>query len=115
MASAVATCPKPRQRPDHRRRKNGTKGNRDRTQSINLRVTSASSGASLPLRLLNGMTQPLKLLYLGFAFPPGVAGRFPEAQPAGHLIETSLVNSLRTWFEIRSVGISWIRVEDVPP
>ena len=56
-----------------------------------------------------------KLLYLGFAFPPGVAGLFPEAQPAGHLIETSAVNALRPWFEIRSVGISWIRVEDVPP
>jgi len=56
-----------------------------------------------------------KLLYLGFAFPPGVTGRFPEAQPAGHVIETNLVTSLRPWFEIRSVGISWIRVEAVPP
>lgn len=54
-----------------------------------------------------------KVLYLGFAFPPGIAGQFPEAQPAGHLIETSLVDSLRPWFEIRSVGISWIRVEQV--
>lgn len=56
-----------------------------------------------------------KLLYLGLAFPPGVAGRFPEAQPAGHLLETSLVTALRPWFEIRSVGISWIEVEKVPP
>jgi glycosyltransferase involved in cell wall biosynthesis len=55
-----------------------------------------------------------RLLYLGFAFPPGVAGLFPEAQPAGHLVETGLVNSLRTRFEIRSVGISWIDVEKVP-
>lgn len=56
-----------------------------------------------------------KLLYLGYAFPPGVAGIFPEAQPAGHWIETNLVGSLRPWFEIRSVGLSWIRVEKVPP
>ncbi len=55
-----------------------------------------------------------KLLYLGFAFPPGVAGRFPEAQPAGHLMETNLITHLRPWFEIRSVGISWIDVEKVP-
>jgi glycosyltransferase involved in cell wall biosynthesis len=58
---------------------------------------------------------PKHLLYLGFAFPPGVAGRFPEAQPAGHLIETCLVSAVRTWFDIRSVGISWIDVEKVPP
>jgi glycosyltransferase involved in cell wall biosynthesis len=61
------------------------------------------------------MPPPLKLLYLGFAFPPGVAGLYPEAQPAGHLIETNMVHSLRTWFDIRSVGISWIEVERVPP
>jgi glycosyltransferase involved in cell wall biosynthesis len=54
-------------------------------------------------------------LYLGYAFPPGVAGLFPEAQPAGHMIETSLVNALRPWFEVRSVGISWIRVDLLPP
>ncbi len=47
-----------------------------------------------------------KLLYLGFAFPPGVAARFPERQPAGHLIETCLVESLRPRFEVRSVGIA---------
>ena len=61
------------------------------------------------------MNPKSKLLYLGSAFPPGVAGHFPEAQPAGHLIETNLVNSLRPWFDVRSVGVSWIRVEDVPP
>jgi glycosyltransferase involved in cell wall biosynthesis len=56
-----------------------------------------------------------RLLYLGFAFPPGVAGHFPEAQPAGHLIETCLVNAVRPWFDIRSVGISWLDVQNVPP
>jgi hypothetical protein len=56
-----------------------------------------------------------RLLYLGFAFPPGIAGLFPEAQPAGHLIETCLVNAVRNWFDIRSVGISWIDVEKIGP
>src|ERR1043166_6861091 len=60
------------------------------------------------------MSNAPRLLYLGYAFPPGVAGLFPEAQPAGHWIETNLVNALRPWFEIRSVGLSWIRVEEVP-
>jgi glycosyltransferase involved in cell wall biosynthesis len=59
--------------------------------------------------------QKPKLLYLGFAFPPGIAGLFPGSQPAGHLVETSLVNALRPWFEVRSVGISWIQVEEVSP
>jgi glycosyltransferase involved in cell wall biosynthesis len=56
-----------------------------------------------------------RLLYLGFAFPPGVSALFPEMQPAGHLIETSLVGSLRPWFEIRSVGIASIRVAELSP
>lgn len=56
-----------------------------------------------------------RLLYLGYAFPPGVSHLFPEAQPAGHLIETNLVNALRPWFDIRSVGISWIRVDALTP
>jgi glycosyltransferase involved in cell wall biosynthesis len=54
-----------------------------------------------------------KLLYLGFAFPPGVSGLFPEAQPAGHLIETSLVNSIRRWFDVRSVCISWMDLQSL--
>lgn len=61
------------------------------------------------------MSRKPQLLYLGFAFPPGVASFYPEAQPAGHLIETGLVNSLRPWFDIRSVGISWVNVTEVPP
>jgi len=52
-----------------------------------------------------------KLLYLGYAFPPGVANLFPEAQPAGHVIETSLITAVQPWFEIRSVGLSWIDVD----
>src|SRR6185436_9610590 len=52
-----------------------------------------------------------RLLYLGFAFPPGVAALFPESQPAGHYIETNLVESVRPWFDIRSVGVSGVDIE----
>jgi glycosyltransferase involved in cell wall biosynthesis len=51
-----------------------------------------------------------RLLYLGFAFPPGVAALFPEAQPAGHYIETNLIESVRASFEVRSVGVSGVDV-----
>jgi glycosyltransferase involved in cell wall biosynthesis len=58
-----------------------------------------------------------RLLYLGSAFPPGVAGLFPEEQPAGHLLETSVVQSLAPWLEVRSVGTAGIAVEGlaIPP
>jgi len=56
----------------------------------------------------------LRLLYLGNAFPPGVSALFPELQPAGHLIETSLVQATRSGFDVRSVGISSVRVENLP-
>jgi len=58
-----------------------------------------------------------KLLYLGFAFPPGVAGHFPELQPAGHVIETALIDSVRSRFDVRSVGISELRLDrlNLPP
>jgi glycosyltransferase involved in cell wall biosynthesis len=52
-----------------------------------------------------------RLVYLGNAFPPGVSALFPEIQPAGHLIETNLVHSLRPHFEVRSVGISGLDVD----
>ena len=52
-----------------------------------------------------------RLLYLGLAFPPGVAGLFPELQPAGHLIETSMIQAVRPYLEVRSVGISPVDVE----
>jgi glycosyltransferase involved in cell wall biosynthesis len=52
-----------------------------------------------------------RLLYLGLAFPPGVAGSFPELQPAGHLVETSLIQAVGTYAEVRSVGISPVDVE----
>lgn len=55
-----------------------------------------------------------RLLYLGNAFPPGVSALFPELQPAGHLIETNLINAVRPWFDVRSVGISCVEVDRLP-
>lgn len=55
-----------------------------------------------------------RLLYLGNAFPPGVSALFPELQPAGHLIETSLINAVRPWFDVRSVGLSSVDIGRLP-
>lgn len=57
---------------------------------------------------------PPRLLYLGNALPPGVSTLFPEAQPAGHLVETSLVMSIRGVFDIRSVGCSSLNLARLP-
>jgi len=46
-----------------------------------------------------------RLLYLGFAFPPGVAALHPGINPAGHALETRLLGELRSQFEVRSAGI----------
>ena len=46
-----------------------------------------------------------KLLYLGFAFPPGVSALYPDINPAGHALETQMIQGLRSYFEIRSVGL----------
>lgn len=48
-------------------------------------------------------TQP-RLLYLGFAFPPGWQERFPDVNPAGHAFETQMIGELRRHFEIKSAG-----------
>jgi len=58
-----------------------------------------------------------RLLYLGMAFPPGVAGHFPELQPAGHVIETAMIDAVRPWFEVKSVGISELQLDrlNLPP
>lgn len=49
--------------------------------------------------------KPLRLLYLGFAFPPGVQALFPGINPAGHALETQMISHLRNFFEVRSVGL----------
>lgn len=56
-----------------------------------------------------------RLLYLGNALPPGVSNLFPECQPAGHLVETSMVQSVEPWFEVRSVGCSGLNLDRLPP
>lgn len=55
-----------------------------------------------------------RLLYLGNALPPGVSKLFPECQPAGHLVETSLVGSIESWFEVKSVGCSSLDLRLLP-
>lgn len=47
----------------------------------------------------------LRLLYLGFAFPPGIARLHPEVNPAGHALETQMIHELRHHFEIRSTAV----------
>ncbi len=47
----------------------------------------------------------LRLLYLGFAFPPGVAQLHPDLNPAGHAFETQMIQELRKHFELRSAGV----------
>ncbi len=46
-----------------------------------------------------------RLLYLGFALPPGMQGLRPALNPAGHLFETQMVRALQTHFDIKSVGL----------
>ncbi len=45
------------------------------------------------------------LLYLGFAFPPGVSSLFPGLNPAGHALETQMLGELRKHFDVRSTGV----------
>jgi glycosyltransferase involved in cell wall biosynthesis len=47
----------------------------------------------------------LRLLYLTNAFPPGVSGRFPSINPAGHATETRTAQSLGRRTEISTVGL----------
>jgi hypothetical protein len=49
--------------------------------------------------------KPLRLLYLGFAFPPGVAALNPGINPAGHAFETQMMSELREYFDVRSTGV----------
>ena len=46
-----------------------------------------------------------RLLYLGFAFPPGVQALHPHLNPAGHRFETRMIAELRKAFDVRSVGV----------
>lgn len=47
----------------------------------------------------------LRVLYLSYAFPPGVSGRFPSLNPAGHATETRMAQALSRQAEVSTVGI----------
>ncbi|MDE3066833.1 MAG: glycosyltransferase [Verrucomicrobiota bacterium] len=47
----------------------------------------------------------LRLLYLTYAFPPGVSGRFPSLNPAGHATETRMAQALSQLAEVSTVGM----------
>jgi glycosyltransferase involved in cell wall biosynthesis len=47
----------------------------------------------------------LDLLYLTYAFPPGVSGRFPSLNPAGHPTETRMAQALSRLAEVSTVGM----------
>ena len=51
------------------------------------------------------MSRPVRLLYLSFAFPPGMQALFPALNAAGNGFETRMVNALRQHFAVRSAGI----------
>ncbi len=47
---------------------------------------------------------PLQILYLSNAFPPGVTGRFPSVNPAGHATETRFTEALAKYASVKTVG-----------
>src|SRR5262249_26304436 len=47
----------------------------------------------------------LRVLYLNNAFPPGVSGRFPSLNPAGHPQETRMGQALGRLTDLRTVGL----------
>ncbi len=51
------------------------------------------------------MSKRLRLLYLSNAFPPGVTGRFPSLNPAGHATETRTAQALGPLTELTTVGL----------
>ncbi len=46
-----------------------------------------------------------RLLYLSNAFPPGVTGRFPWVNPAGHATETRMAQALARHARVTSIGL----------
>ncbi|MGC9942033.1 MAG: glycosyltransferase [Verrucomicrobiota bacterium] len=47
----------------------------------------------------------LRLLYLSYAFPPGVSGRFPSLNAAGHAAETCMIQAFARKANISSIGM----------
>jgi glycosyltransferase involved in cell wall biosynthesis len=48
---------------------------------------------------------PFRLLYLSNAFPPGVTGRFPDINPAGHATESRFIEALGQHLTLSTVGL----------
>lgn len=63
---------------------------------------------------MNQIVRRRRLLYLGFAFPPGMQAMFPGTNPAGHGFETQMVAALRPHFEIRSAGVLPTQIPPLP-
>ncbi len=47
----------------------------------------------------------LRLLYLSYAFPPGISGRFPALNTAGHATETRMTQALSRRAAVSTVGM----------
>jgi glycosyltransferase involved in cell wall biosynthesis len=60
------------------------------------------------------MKHKLRILYLGFALPPGLRSLHPSINIAGHGLETQMVRELRTHCEIRSVGVLPVEAPPLP-
>ncbi|HZQ48630.1 MAG TPA: glycosyltransferase [Verrucomicrobiae bacterium] len=60
------------------------------------------------------MNYKLKVLYLGFAFPPGLRTLHPGINIAGHGLETQMIRELRAHCEIRSVGVLPVEAPPLP-
>lgn len=50
-------------------------------------------------------TKRLRIFYLSNAFPPGVTGRFPAVNPAGHATETRMTQALSQTTELSSITL----------
>lgn len=49
--------------------------------------------------------RPLRIFYLSNAFPPGVSGRFPSVNPAGHATETRMTRALAEITQLTSITL----------
>lgn len=49
--------------------------------------------------------QRLRILYLSNAFPPGISGRFPAVNPAGHATETRMTQALARLTDLTSITL----------
>jgi glycosyltransferase involved in cell wall biosynthesis len=60
------------------------------------------------------MNEKSRLLYLSFAFPPGLRALHPAINPAGNSFETQMAGALRGHFDFRSVGQLPFPIRELP-